>query len=40
MVACLIAMTGKGRHSRGNKSILKPAAIEWCHHKDFEYEEE
>jgi DNA-nicking Smr family endonuclease len=33
-------MTGKGLHSRGNRSILKPAAAEWSRLRDFDYEEE
>lgn len=37
--ACLVVMTGKGLHSQGNKSILKPTVFDWCREKDFEYEE-
>ena len=37
--ACLTVMTGKGLHSQGNKSILKPTIFDWCRDKDFDYEE-
>jgi hypothetical protein len=40
LTACLITMTGKGIHSRGNRSVLKPATADWCKGKDFDYEEE
>ena len=29
-MACLTVMTGKGLHSKGRKSVLKPAVVEWC----------
>jgi DNA-nicking Smr family endonuclease len=33
-------MTGKGIHSKGNRSILKPTVKEWCRERGFEYDEE
>ena len=29
-IVCLTVMTGKGIHSKGRKSILKPAVADWC----------
>lgn len=37
---CLTIMTGKGTHSRGQKSVLKPLVVAWCRRNDFEYDEE
>jgi DNA-nicking Smr family endonuclease len=36
----LTVMTGKGLHSKGNKSVLKPAIISWCQEKGLNYEED
>ena len=36
--ACLTVMTGKGLHSKGRKSVLKPAVIEWCEDSKLNYE--
>lgn len=33
-------MTGKGIHSRHNRSVLKPATIDWCDGRHFDYEEQ
>lgn len=38
--ACLTVMTGKGIHSKGNRSILKPTVKEWCEERGYEFEEE
>lgn len=38
--ACLIVMTGKGIHSRGNRSVLKPAISSWCNDNRIDVEEE
>lgn len=38
--ACLIVMTGKGLHSRGNRSILKPAVASWCAENKIDVDEE
>jgi len=37
-VACLTAMTGKGLHSKGRRSALKPAVLEWCEDNKLSYE--
>lgn len=37
---CVTVMTGKGIHSRGRKSILKPTVTEWCDENRIRYEEE
>lgn len=36
---CLTVMTGKGLHSQGNRSILKPTVLDWCKDRDFDCEE-
>jgi DNA-nicking Smr family endonuclease len=33
-------MTGKGLHSRGNRSVLKPTVVDWCRQKGFDFDEE
>ena len=38
-MACLTVMTGKGLHSKGRKSVLKPAVVEWCEDNKISYEE-
>jgi hypothetical protein len=40
LAACLTVMTGKGIHSKNNRSVLKPAAIDWCNGNRFDFEEE
>lgn len=34
---CLTAVTGKGLHSKGNRSVLKPTVIHWAEGKDFDF---
>lgn len=38
--ACLTVMTGKGIHSKHNRSVLKPATIDWCTARGFDFEEQ
>lgn len=38
--ACLMILTGKGTHSRGRRSVLKPAIADWCDDKNIRYEED
>lgn len=33
-------MTGKGIHSRGNRSVLKPALLSWCQDNGVDCDEE
>ena len=37
--ATLTVMTGKGSHSRNNRSVLKPVTIDWAKEKGFDFEE-
>lgn len=39
-VVCLTVMTGKGIHSKGNRSILKPAVSLWCQESKVDFDEE
>jgi DNA-nicking Smr family endonuclease len=39
-VVCLTAMTGKGIHSKNSRSVLKPASMDWCDSRRFDFEEE
>jgi hypothetical protein len=32
-------MTGKGNRSRNNRSVMKPATIDWAKDKGFHFEE-
>jgi hypothetical protein len=40
LAAGLTVMTGKGIHSKHNRSVLKPAAMDWCAGRGFDFEEQ
>jgi len=40
LCAALTVMTGRGNHSRHNRSVLKPANIDWAKDKGFDFEQE
>lgn len=40
LAALLTVMTGKGIHSKQNRSVLKPAVIDWCTSTRLDFEED